>query len=41
MLEDPLYQFIALVLLSAVARFIFGRNPTFRLIANFVFFALL
>lgn len=41
MLDDPLYQFIALVLLSAVARFIFGRNPTFRLIANFVFFALL
>ncbi|MBB3592017.1 small-conductance mechanosensitive channel/CRP-like cAMP-binding protein [Rhizobium sp. BK529] len=41
MVDDPLYQFIALVLLSAVARFIFGRNPTFRLIANFVFFALL
>jgi len=41
MLEDPLYQFIVLILLSGVARFIFGRNPTFRLIANFVFFALL
>lgn len=41
MLENPLFQFVILVLLSAVARFIFGRNPTFRLVANIVFFALL
>lgn len=41
MLADPLVQFIVLVLLSAIARLIFGRNPTFRLIASVIFFALL
>ncbi len=41
MLADPLFQFVVLVLLSTVARVIFGRNPTFRLIANIIFFALL
>ncbi len=41
MLEDPLFQFAVLVLFSAAAQFIFRRNPTFRLIANIFFFALL
>jgi small-conductance mechanosensitive channel/CRP-like cAMP-binding protein len=41
MLEDPLFQFVLLVLLSAAARFFYGQNPTYRLTANVIFFALL
>ncbi|QFY63814.1 mechanosensitive ion channel (plasmid) [Rhizobium grahamii] len=40
-LGNPIFQFVSLVVLSAVARLIFGRNPTLRLIANMAFFALL
>ncbi|MEK1896847.1 MAG: mechanosensitive ion channel family protein [Rhizobium sp.] len=40
-LSNPILQFAALVLLSAAARLIYGRNPTFRLVANVAFFILL
>lgn len=39
--SNAIFQFIALVLLSAGARLAFGRNPTRRLIANMAFFGLL
>ncbi|MBZ7924191.1 mechanosensitive ion channel family protein [Ensifer adhaerens] len=40
-LQDPIFQFASLVILSATARLIVGNNPTLRLLANITFFALL
>ncbi|RDJ03865.1 cyclic nucleotide-binding domain-containing protein [Rhizobium grahamii] len=40
-LKNPIFQFVVLVVLSAAARMVFGKNPSLRLVANLLFFALL